>query len=306
MSQFAPVFFTTLNRYKHFKRAIETLALCNNADKTEVYIAFDYPLYESHWEGYRKIDEFINKINGFKKVNLIKRTVNYGSYKNFFSALDDILLRHERLVLSEDDNEFSTNFIDYINGGLEKYEDNKRIFSVCSMKFPFKIPENYHQDVYFYPGFSSWGAGIWKKKWERVDFSVENIRTIINNKENIKEIKRTAHFVLPYLQEIAKTGRKNGDSIIVYYLIKNHMYSVFPTLAKVRNHGYDGTGVNCSPSELYSNTILDDGSKKIIFPDEIITNNKISRSLEKMFSRRIWHRGVRKVKKILKKIHSIY
>ncbi len=299
MNQFAPVFFTTLNRFEHFKRGVETLSVCTNADKTEIYIALDYPLNESHWDGYRKIVGFIEKIQGFKKVNVIKRNTNYGSYKNFFDALEDIFEKHDKLILSEDDNEFSPNFLDYINSGLAKYEENDFIFSICGTNFPIKMPDTYNHDVYFYPGFSSWGVGIWKKKWEKIDFNVDHLKKYLSDKNNIKEIKKTAAPVLPYLKEVVKTGRINGDTIIVYYLLKKNMFSVFPCLSKVRNHGHDGSGVNCEPSKLYKNIKIDDGTKKIEFLDKIIIDEKINNQLEKMFSNKLWYRGIRKIKKLL-------
>ena len=48
---YAPIYIPTLCRYEHFKQCIESLAQCEGASETEVYVALDYPAKESHLEG---------------------------------------------------------------------------------------------------------------------------------------------------------------------------------------------------------------------------------------------------------------
>ena len=78
----APVTIPTLCRYEHFKRCIESLSRCTLADKTEVYVALDYPAKESHWDGYNKIKDYLLSHKednlGFKKLIVIQRSRNYG------------------------------------------------------------------------------------------------------------------------------------------------------------------------------------------------------------------------------------
>ena len=43
IKEFAPVLIPTLNRYEHFKRCLESLERCTWAEKTDVYVALDFP-----------------------------------------------------------------------------------------------------------------------------------------------------------------------------------------------------------------------------------------------------------------------
>ena len=52
---YAPVVIPTLNRFEHFKQCLESLERCNNADKTEVYVALDYPPSDKYVEGGEKL-----------------------------------------------------------------------------------------------------------------------------------------------------------------------------------------------------------------------------------------------------------
>ena len=45
---YTPILIPTLNRYNHLKRCVESLAKCTHADKTDLYIALDYPLKEEN------------------------------------------------------------------------------------------------------------------------------------------------------------------------------------------------------------------------------------------------------------------
>lgn len=54
---------------------------CTWAEETEVYIGLDYPLKESHWEGYKKIEQYLNslkKTHLFKTLHVVIRSTNLG------------------------------------------------------------------------------------------------------------------------------------------------------------------------------------------------------------------------------------
>jgi hypothetical protein len=89
--------------------------------KKQIYIALDYPLNKSHWEGYNKINRYLEKVEGFKTVTVVKRDKNFGVFENFKEARREIFNINDRFILSEDDNYYSPNFLDYINKGLDKF-----------------------------------------------------------------------------------------------------------------------------------------------------------------------------------------
>ena len=94
----APVTIPTLCRYEHFKRCIESLSRCTLADKTEVYVALDYPAKESHWDGYNKIKDYLLSHKednlGFKKLKAYckienKRAIRMARLLNFQTTHTD-------------------------------------------------------------------------------------------------------------------------------------------------------------------------------------------------------------------------
>lgn len=250
ITQFAPVLIPTLNRYEHFHRCVESLSKCTHADKTDLYIALDYPANDSHWEGYNKIKEYLNEISGFKSLNIIQRDKNFGATQNIIDAREQVFQKYDRIILSEDDNEFAPNFLDYINKGLDKFENDHSVLAICGFSYPIKIPKSYNYNHYFSKVFSAWGYGIWKSKYDDIDWSINNIKKFLKNPFNIWKIKYVPYDLLFGLFHIIKTGIITGDRVFAFNNFLHNTYSVFPTISTVKNWGNDGSGIHCKVSKL--------------------------------------------------------
>lgn len=272
MSKYAPVLVMTLNRYDHFRRCVDTLSACTFANKTDIYIALDFPLNDSHWEGYDKISKYIKKMRIFKNVQVIKREINFGAANNFFEALTEIFKEHGRVIISEDDNEFSINFLHYINRGLNVYQDRRDIFSVCGYNYPVSFPRNYPEEIYLWSGFSAWGSGIWREKWEKVDWTCGDLRNYLSDSENVSRVLRIAEHLYPALKRVSLTGNMLGDAILSYHQIVHDMYTVFPVISRVRNTGNDGTGMHCGIDEKYLRQKILQTDARIRMPSSIQPN----------------------------------
>ncbi len=258
---YAPILITVLNRYDHFRRCVESISNCTSADKTDLFIALDYPSKEEHWIGYNRITEYIDYIKGFKSVNVIRRNFNYGAEANTFRAFEELFKTYETLIITEDDNEFSKNFLIYINKGLTIYKNSKSIFGVCGYNYPINLPASYKSNVYIWKGFSGWGFGIWRDKWNAISLKTSEITAFLSNPKNGKLLNQYAGNYMPALLEIINTDHMTADTFISMYLIKNNMYCIFPSVSKVRNHGHDGSGIHGGvlESNIYLNQLIDKG-----------------------------------------------
>lgn len=289
MISFAPVLILTLNRHEHFKNCVESLAACKHADKTDLFIALDYPLNDTHWEGYEIIKDYLPSINGFKTINIIERERNYGVEDNFFNSLEYVFNKFDRLIYSEDDNVFSPDFISFINKGLEIYKDREDIFSVSGYQYPVTIPNNYDKDVYEWTGFTAWGVGIWKRKWGKVNFQKETViqsfKNFLKNHQEVYKFQKIANIYLLAIITMLKQNSIHGDGIISLYLYRNHMYSIFPTISRVRNTGHDGSGVNGGymASNIYHDQAIYNGDCYYKLPYHIKPAEEINKALYQHF-----------------------
>lgn len=246
---YAPVVIPTLNRFDHFKRCLESLERCTGADKTDVFVGLDYPPSDKYIDGWQKIDAYLRekeKSNGFKNLYVHRRDHNCGVGKvnsNASLLLNDVKKISDRYILSEDDNEFSPNFLEYINWGLNEYKNDNSIFAICGFKN--LDTDDIRNNVYkLNTVFNAWGYGIWfdrKAKYSRLyDHKVLM--------EFVQETKLTDIFTSKVLRAsslLYQVANKtfHGD-FLISLLPKDEKWCVFPKVNKVRNWGWDGTGTH--------------------------------------------------------------
>ena len=254
----AAVYIATLNRYEHFKRCVESLSRCRLAEYTDLYIGLDYPPSEKYEEGYRAICDYLDSgITGFASVNIVKHEKNLGSEANMLYLNAWVSKDHETFILSEDDNEFAEDFLEYINLGLKKYKDDESVLFVCGYNYPIKT-DDLEGDIYDNPVYmSAWGFGCWCDRYKAM-LDGENahwLTGIYKNGKYMSELKRIApnqycNFVkgmLGYTTPLINKGQVwKIDMVHGLYMFDKGQRAVFPTVSHVRNWGYDGSGVNCN------------------------------------------------------------
>lgn len=250
ITTYAPVLIPTLNRYEHLKRCVESLEQCTGADKTHVYIAVDYPPSEKYVSGWKQICEYLKtkeKTNRFAHLHIILREKNYGvCHKdgNYETLIRDICERYDRYILSEDDNEFSACFLEFINKGLERFKDDDRITAVCGYNFPMEFPPMYRNNYYLTKRCCAWGIGEWRSKTTKVgdlyDFKV--LGNLLRDRKTYNRIKDTSPRLISSIVSMIKYRRYWSDAIKEIYAIINDTYFLLPTDTLVRNHGNDGSG----------------------------------------------------------------
>lgn len=260
--EYAPIIIPTLCRYEHFKNCVESLSQCIDADKTELFIGLDYPAKEDHWEGYSKINTYIDTISGFKKVNVYRREINYGPIENIRHLREVVSKRFERCILTEDDNVFSKNFLVYINEGLERYKNDPKIYCICGYSRPYELCQDvlysYPFNIYPMKSYSAWGTGYWfDKRKEVADFlTSESAYKLLHSWKMVRQLfKHHLHITVHRLLFRQQTAY--SDLMLHVYLLLNNRYCIFPTISKVRNCGFDGSGLNCTVSSVYGKQTID-------------------------------------------------
>lgn len=254
ITTFAPVSIPTLCRYEHFKRCIESLSRCTWAEYTDVYVALDYPAKESHWDGYKKIKTYLETCGKmtFKSLNVVVREKNYGigSHGNLASQNIEIRKEYDRYIISEDDNEFSPNFLVYMNKALEKFKDDDRIFYICGFNRSVEIPEYYKNNYYIVQNYAPWGMGVWTHKtMPDAYYSFDYYKKLIIDNNSFQILKARCPSYIDKLMLMLKNGQLVGDLQISLFEALEYRYNIRPTLSKVRNHGTDGTGAH-SPRKI--------------------------------------------------------
>ena len=258
---YAPVVIPTLCRYDTFVRCVDSLSKCTGADQTELFIGIDYPAKEDHWDGYRKICLYVENLHGFKALHVYKRERNFGQKMNTRSLLEEVKSRFDRFIISEDDNEFAPNFLEYVNKGLEKYKDDPDVIAICGFNYPFDFMEKikgYDQNAYPMQYFSAWGVGRWVDKGPKNFVSnQEKAREIVFSWSAVLKLWKAGHYAT-VRRLIDRYQGALGDIMYRTYCVFENKYCVFPAVSKVRNLGNEGNGTVCEiVDHRYAKQIID-------------------------------------------------
>lgn len=284
MKKYAPIIIPTLNRYKHLKRCVESLAANKLAPMTELVIGLDYPPAEKYVKGYEMIKEYLPTISGFLKVTIMETPQNIGETANSRRLKEYIRQQgYTTYIFLEDDNEVSPNFLEYMDWGLTTFEDDPRINAICGFN---EVSVDFLEDnVFMARRYNAWGVGRWDKKWEALRDMVHEPNFF---KNKIKEYPiitifggdvHRASCVIGAIE----TGKIHGDGI-TYLKAKDQQFSVYPKINKVRNYGHDGLGTHGGSkkqSEFYTGISIDESMDFVPSTDTLLEDKRI----EKLFKR---------------------
>ena len=272
---YAPVVIPTLNRYEHLKRCIESLKECTGADKTDLVISIDYPPAEKYVEGHKKIKQYLPTIKGFHSVVILETNTNIGAVKNCLKLYSYVKRQGlNKCIFSEDDNEFSPNFLEYINNGFMEYNEDSSVMAICGYVHP-KIHvqgcERFLGDM-----FSAWGVGMWLDRqftYQRIG-NDNYLYGVLNSWQKSLKLFRMRPESLQGFLSMHFKGETYGDVFKTAELLLEDKWCVEPTLSKVRNTGHDGSGINCNEmtNDIYAKQVIDERS---FFIDNTTKLNKV-------------------------------
>lgn len=263
----APIIIPTMCRDTHFIRLIESLKRNTWAKYTDVFVGLDYPPSEKYKEGYNNICHYLKAdFNEFKSFNVIRRIENYGSSRNLKELRDMVLLNYDRFIRTDDDAEFSPNFLEYMNKCLEKYKDDADIIAVTGYSYPIKWETSKGATI-LKENFSCpmWGTGFWRDKYKKIykyifqEKSLGRDADYIIRSGSINKMLNVAKYEFVNLclsPEFENTlAAKMSDIAVRMYSATQNKFIIVPTTSKVRNWGFDGSGEYCKE------TIIEQGKK---------------------------------------------
>lgn len=260
--EFAPILITVYDRLDHLKECINSLLKCSNVSNTELFVASDFAYRSEDIPKIEAVRAFVQSIIGFKSVHLIARDSNVGSFNNFFDSINQIFKNYNTLILLEDDNIVVPSFIDYMNLSLSIHQNDNEIFSISGYMYPIKFDKiKLTVSTFKWRGFSAWGVGLWKTKWEVINWEDAYIKKAFRSPLTIVNTMKVANHVLPILFYSLRKGRKIGDAIITINLVEKKMHSVFPIISLVRNIGNDGLGESKKNTNLFLQQEIDVNAK---------------------------------------------
>lgn len=287
---FAPIIIPTLNRVDHLRRCIDSLARNKWADHTDIYISVDYPPAAKYEEGYNKVCQLLESydFSSFKSYHVIYQKENLGPSANF--AFLQSLIRDKgftKYISTEDDNEFSPNFLEYIDRCFLAYNDDPNVIAICGCKDCEWVAED-DTNIVKVKLFAAYGVGQWFSKKENI---VRDCASMFLNKKEwtakrfFRLYKKNKTLFTIYVLGIlssekslfmkAKNEISYVDSVISIFMHLSDKTCIAPVTSKSRTWGNDGSGVNMPAREYIEPTEIDMNQNfSIKHPERVKFNQK--------------------------------
>jgi hypothetical protein len=238
--ELSPVVLFVYNRPNHTKQTIESLKKNKLSVETILYVIADGPKANATIEDKKNIKEtrqLFKTLTGFKQIILIEKEKNEGLATSVISGVTEIINKHGKVIVLEDDLLLSPFFLDYMNQGLSIYKDVSNVFSINAYMFPI---ETNKIDTFLSPlATSSWGWATWADKWAVFEKDIQ-YKEIIQSHPYIRQRFNFSDY------NYADTLEMRSSWAIKWYysvFIRNGL-GVFPTRSLVQNIGFDGSGTH--------------------------------------------------------------
>ena len=298
----SPIVLFVYNRPEHTRIVLQSLADCQYADLSILYIFADQAKNESAKEKVEQVRSIIRENiwrEKFREVNIIEATENKGLANSVISGVTQVINKYGRVIVVEDDNRVAPDFLDYMNRGLEYYEHNDRIGEIGGYCAPIRIPDDYPYDVFAMGRGSSYAWASWKDRWDQIDWKVKDYKQFKNNPKNRRAFNEYGEDLFQMLEGQMEGNIDSWAIRSAYSKFKNGLLCIMPVKTRVENQGFDGTGVHNVAADTRFVVKIEQNLKPVTFAN-VEVDSRIKKAFVAQFKIPISIKIKRKIKKLLR------
>lgn len=296
----APVIVFAYNRPEHLRKTLTWLGQNELADQSTLYIYCDGAKQNATEEQLAKVQTArqvahkVAVVPTFKEVHIIERDENLGLGTSVITGVTEIINKHGKVIVLEDDLETSPYFLSYMNQCLEHYEARKSVFSISGLSRPHPerfYPKDYPYDVYVSLTHHPTGWGTWADRWNQVDWEYKDYKIISQNPAMLQAYRRMEYPEPEAMLDMIRKGKNLWASKFSLAHFVNHAVSICPIVSYINHIGWDAEGTNATGgAETWAFERLADNANirflDVLYEDSRIINSWYSFSINK--PRSLW------------------
>lgn len=250
----APIILFVYNRPKHTKKTLEALEKSIDASDSDIYIYSDGAKNADGIDSVNRVRAIIREPWNFKSIHIIERSKNIGLANNIIKGVTEVIDKHGKAIVLEDDLAVSEFALQYFNDALVSYEEDERVMEISGYMYPIVDVDNL-PEAFFFRVANSWGWATWARAWKHFNADIEELTNGFS-KEDIKRfsIDHTENFWKQV--KLYKAGKINSWAIRWYLSVFNKNGLVlYPRTSMIQNMGTDGSGTHSDVDEIYKVTL---------------------------------------------------
>lgn len=244
----APIALFAYKRADKLEKCIKALEKNQGVEETDLYIFADGAKGEKDGDEVRAVRCYIDnyqKESRFRNVFVEKKEKNVGLANSIIAGVTSVINQYGKVIVVEDDLITTPDFLNYMNGALDYYEEDLVYGSISAYTYPLKELENYEKDVYATKKGECWGWATWKNRWENVDWEVRDFPQYRRSYRKRRAFKKL-ETGLDRMLVNQMTGKIDSWAVRwCYHLFKTGQLTVYPKCSKTVNIGMDNSGTHC-------------------------------------------------------------
>lgn len=282
----SPIVIFAYNRPHYLKETLDALSKNQEAKDSIIYIYCDGAKPNASEKELLEI----NKVRGLaKQKNWGRETIveeadsNQGLSKAIICGVNEVLAKHDTIIVLEDDLVTSPFFLAFMNEALIKYSGKEEVASVVGYNYPLQFVDD-GKETYFLNNSDCLGWATWKRGWALFE---ENAEVLVEKIESQRLMyKFNFENQYPYLKMLRSvaSGKVNSWAIRWYAsTFINNKLTLFPKKSLVRHIGNVGSNTKADNSDVFGWEISADQVK--YFETELSESQENRQKLSKHFKK---------------------
>ena len=241
----APIAFFAYKRPDHTLKALTSLAQCELAAASHLYIFCDGPKSLEDQDAVQQVREVVARVQWCGKVEVISSEKNLGLSGSIIAGTTELCGKYGRVIVIEDDLLLSPHFLRYMNVALEKYHAEKQVMQISGYMYPVSLSVD--TDAIFLPFISTWGWATWQWAWQHFDPDMTGYAYLKKSKKLRKAFDLEGAYPYFAMLELQRAGKIDSWGIRWYLstFLRGGL-PLYPVKSLVANIGFDGSGTHCS------------------------------------------------------------
>jgi hypothetical protein len=183
-------------------------------------------------------------LQGFRSITIEPSSANKGLANSITYGVSKVLEKHDRIIVLEDDLLTSPYFLSFLNQGLELYQHDDRVASVCSYVYPVNEPL---PETFFLKNIDSLGWATWSRAWKIFNPDGATMLKEIKKKNLAREFNFNNAYAFLRMLHFQSRGIVDSWAIRWYASVfLQDKLSLFTGSPFVKNIGFDESGSNSS------------------------------------------------------------
>lgn len=240
----APIAIFAFNRPDHTRRTLQALSQNPEAAMSTLYIFADGPkpgISPEKLAAVHELRAMIREQAWCGEVIIRESDTNKGLARAISEGVTEVVSRHGRVIVLEDDIVTAPGFLRFMNEALDLYQDEEKVMHISG--YMPDVHRSQLPETFFLTFMSCWGWATWDRAWKHYQQDSAGFFQRLLRERRLEDFNLGGAIKFSNYLKGNLTGRHNSWAILWFASIYfNKGLCLYPRQSLVQNIGFDGSG----------------------------------------------------------------